>query len=107
MPHFVIECSDNVILQKTPEEIMQAVYEVAEATGLFTKNDIKVRLTPYSHYKLGESKTAFIHVFGHIMQGRTVGQRADLSRKIIEKLDGMFPGIAILSINISEFEKAT
>jgi 5-carboxymethyl-2-hydroxymuconate isomerase len=30
MPHFIIECSQNVIEQESPEAIMQAVYDVAE-----------------------------------------------------------------------------
>ncbi len=86
---------------------MQAIYEVAEATGLFAENDIKVRINPYTYYKLGNTKKDFIHIFGNIMEGRNVEQKADLSRKIIEKLNQMFPHISILSINIREFEKAT
>jgi hypothetical protein len=31
MPHFIIDCSEHVIQQKSPDEIMQAVYDVAEA----------------------------------------------------------------------------
>jgi 5-carboxymethyl-2-hydroxymuconate isomerase len=107
MPHFIIDCSENIILQKNPAELMQIVYATAEATGLFARNDIKVRLNPYKYYKLGEAKTDFIHIFAHIMQGRSVEQRADLSRKIIERLKLEFPEIAILSMNVSEFEKAT
>jgi 5-carboxymethyl-2-hydroxymuconate isomerase len=107
MPHFVIECSENIISIKTPEEIMQAVYDVAEATGLFAKNDIKIRLNPYKHYKLGETKKDFIHIFGNIMEGRTIEQKANLSRKIIESLNQLFPNISMLSINIRDFEMAT
>jgi 5-carboxymethyl-2-hydroxymuconate isomerase len=107
MPHFVIECSDDIINQKTPEEIMQAVYDAAEATDLFAKNDIKVRISPYKYYKLGETKKDFIHIFGNIMEGRSTEQKANLSRKIIEQLNQMFPDISILSINIREFEKET
>ena len=107
MPHFIIECSENLLVQKRPEEIMQAVYDTAEATGLFAVNDIKVRIRPYALYRLGNDKTGFLHVFGHIMEGRTTEQKADLSRKIIEKLNLLFPGISILSMNVSEFEKAT
>ena len=62
MPHFVIECSDNILKQNTPEDIMLAVYEVADATGLFVENDIKVRLQPYKHYKLGHTKNDFIRI---------------------------------------------
>ena len=107
MPHFIIECSENILSQRSPDEIMQAVYETAEATGLFAENDMKVRLKSYQHYKLGETKKDFIHIFAHIMEGRSVEQRAELSRKIIEKLSEMFPEISILSMNVSEFEKAT
>ena len=86
---------------------MQAVYDVAEASGLFVANDIKVRLRPYQYFKLGEDKKDFMHIFGNIMEGRSTEQKANLSRKIIERLNEMFPDLSILSINIREFEKAT
>ena len=107
MPHFIIDCSENIIEQESPEAIMQAVHDVANATGLFAVNDIKVRLRPYQHFKLGKGKRDFIHIFGFIMEGRSTEQKENLSRRIIERLNEMFPAIAILSINISEFEKAT
>jgi 5-carboxymethyl-2-hydroxymuconate isomerase len=107
MPHFIIECSEDVLTIKTPGEIMQAVYEVAEATGLFAKNDIKVRLNPYKYYKLGETKKNFVHIFGNIMEGRSTEQKAILSKKIIERLNHLLPDVSILSINIREFEMAT
>lgn len=107
MPHFIIDCSENVIQQKSPDEIMQAVYDAAEATGLFAANDIKVRLRPYQYFKLGEDKKDFIHIFGNIMEGRSTEQKANLSKKIVERLNEMFPNLSILSINIREFEKAT
>jgi 5-carboxymethyl-2-hydroxymuconate isomerase len=107
MPHFIIDCSESIIQQKSPDEIMQAVYDVAEASGLFAENDIKVRLRPFQYFKLGKNKKDFIHIFGNIMEGRTTEQKADLSQKIMERLNEMFPDISILSINIREFEKAT
>lgn len=107
MPHFIIDCSESVIQQKSPDEIMQAVYDVAEASGLFAEDDIKVRLRPYQYFKLGKNKKDFIHIFGNIMEGRNAEEKANLSKKIIERLNEMFPDISILSINIREFEKAT
>jgi 5-carboxymethyl-2-hydroxymuconate isomerase len=86
---------------------MQAVYNAAAATGLFASSDIKVRLRPYLYFKLGEDKKDFIHVFGHIMEGRSTEQKADLSRRIMEGLDEMFPDVSILSMNVSDFERAT
>ena len=107
MPHFTIDCSEKIIAIKDPEEIMQAVYDTADATGLFAKNDIKVRIKPYKYYKLGETKKDFLHIFGNVMEGRSTEQKANLSRKIIERLNQMLPDISILSINIREFEMAT
>lgn len=107
MPHFIIDCSEDILTKTSPEEIMQAVYDTAEANGLFAKNDVKVRLNPYKYYKLGDGKTSFIHIFSYIMEGRSVEQKADLSKKIIERLNQMFPDISILSMNIKEFELAT
>ena len=107
MPHFIIDCSENIFEQKSPEEIMQAVYDAAEAAELFAVNDIKVRLRPFQYFKLGAGKKDFIHIFGYVMEGRSIEQKANLSRKIIDRLNKMLPDISILSINISEFEKAT
>lgn len=107
MPHFIIDCSENIIRQKSPDEVMQAVYDVAKATGLFAANDIKVRLQPYQYVKLGTGKKDFIHIFGNIMEGRSTEQKANISKKIIERLNEIFPDVSILSINIHEFEKAT
>ena len=86
---------------------MQAVYTEAEATGLFAANDIKVRLRPFQFFKLGEGKSAFLHIFGNVMEGRNTEQKANLSRKIIERLREMFPDVSILSISLGEFEEAT
>lgn len=107
MPHFIIDCSETIIQQKSPDEIMQAVYDVAEQSGLFAENDIKVRLRPFQYFKLGKNKKDFIHIFANIMEGRSTDQKAELSQKIIERLNEMFPEISILSMNIREFEKAT
>ncbi len=107
MPHFVIDCSEHIISLKAPEEIMHAVYENAASTGLFAEGDIKVRINPFKYFKLGDTKEDFIHIFGNIMEGRSIAQKADLSNKIISRLTIMFPAVPIISMNIREFEKAT
>ncbi|HCN47754.1 MAG TPA: 5-carboxymethyl-2-hydroxymuconate isomerase [Chryseobacterium sp.] len=107
MPHFIVECSHDILLQKTPDEILDTIYETADATGLFAPNDIKVRLQPYQYFRLGNGKKNFLHVFGYIMEGRTTEQKADLSKQISIKLTELLPKISFLSVNISEFEMAT
>jgi 5-carboxymethyl-2-hydroxymuconate isomerase len=107
MPHFVIDCSENILNLKSPQEIMQAVYDTAESTGLFTPGDIKVRINPFQYYNVGNTTDDFIHIFANIMEGRTIAQKSNLSNKIVSQLKLLFPEVPILSINIRDFEKAT
>ncbi|NLR58244.1 5-carboxymethyl-2-hydroxymuconate Delta-isomerase [Chitinophaga polysaccharea] len=107
MPHFVIECSNNVLGLQSPERIMDTVYQAAESTGLFAKNDIKVRLNAFTHYKLGDGKDSFLHIFASIMGGRTKEQKSHLSSAIIEQLAPLLPEVSFLSINVDDFDPDT
>lgn len=110
MPHFIIECSKNVIETESPERILQEVYDCAASSGLFASEGvggIKVRINSYDHFLTVGTKDDFIHVFGNIMEGRTVEQKSTLSNLIVSKLKSLFPDVPIISMNIREFEKAT
>jgi 5-carboxymethyl-2-hydroxymuconate isomerase len=107
MPHFVIDCSEQIIKLETPENIIQKVYDTAKSTGLFTPEDIKVRISPFQYYTTGNTSNNFIHVFANIMQGRNIEQKANLSKQMVLELKAMFPKVPIISINIRDFEKAT
>ncbi|MEI7802259.1 MAG: 5-carboxymethyl-2-hydroxymuconate Delta-isomerase [Bacteroidota bacterium] len=108
-PHFIIDCSENILQLKTAEDILRTVHDTADSTGLFKPGDIKVRIRPFApdFFTVGNTKSDFIHVFGNIMEERTTEQKADLSKRIITKLKSMFPDVPVISINIREFEKAT
>ncbi|QSE98811.1 5-carboxymethyl-2-hydroxymuconate Delta-isomerase [Fulvivirga lutea] len=105
MPHFIIDCSENVLNQESPERIMQKVYDTADSSSLFAKGDIKVRINPFKHYNIGESE-AFLNVFGNIMEGRTDEQKLKLSESIVAALKNMLPNVPFISMNVRDFEKA-
>ncbi len=107
MPHFVIDCSENIIQLKSPKAVMQKVFDTAESTHLFDQKDIKVRMNPFTHYNNGNTSDDFIHIFANIMEGRTTSQKRDLSEKMVRELKKLFPNVPIISINIRDFEKAT
>jgi len=107
MPHFVVDCSQGILRQHSEEAILARLHHAANSTGLFEEADIKVRVHPFSVYAVGGKKEDFIHVFSHIMQGRTTEQRADLSRKMVGELADMFPTLRRIAMNVAEFEKAT
>ena len=107
MPHFTVDCSENILELKDPKEILDEVFESAFSTGLFSKDAIKVRLNPFKYSLVLGGNSDFIHVFGNIMEGRTTEQKADLSRKIVSKLNQLFPEVPIISMNIRDLEKSS
>ena len=108
MPHFVIDCSENILNLNEPENTLLSVHKVAVNSGLFDEEDIKVRFNCFKeHYLVGGKKDDFIHVFANIMEGRTTEQKATLSKEIISQLKVVFPSVDFIAINIRDFEKAT
>ena len=107
MPHFVLDCSENILRLHPPMIIIEEVFKLAKSTGLFAEKDIKVRLNPFQYFTTGGSPDDFIHVFANIMEGRNTEQKKHLSDTIVTRLKEMFPEVPILSINIRDFEKAT
>ncbi|MEM6361744.1 MAG: 5-carboxymethyl-2-hydroxymuconate Delta-isomerase [Bacteroidota bacterium] len=107
MPHFVIDCSENILSLRSPEDLIQQVYDTADSINLFDAGDVKVRINPFKFYTVGNSKNDFIHIFANIMEGRTTEQKRNLSNKIITQLKQMFPDVPVISMNIRDFEKST
>ncbi len=83
MPHFVVDCAQSILLLQSEEQIIDRVFRVANESGLFEENDIKIRVNPFAVYAVGRKREEFIHVFAHIMEGRSIEQRSGLSRSIV------------------------
>ena len=107
MPHFVLDCSESVLEIHPEEQIIQQVHNVTNSTQLFNEGDINVRVNIYKQYLVGNKKEDFIRVFANIMEGRSVEQKADLSKKVVQRLAFMFPNVSNIGMSVSEFEKAT
>ena len=80
---------------------------MANASGLFEESDIKVRVNPFDTYAAGGGRDDFIHTFAWIMEGRSIEQRAALSKAIVTELATMFPRLSRIAVNVAEFERAT
>ena len=110
MPHFVVDCSDSVLALVGPDALMRTVYEAAEATGLFRPTGvrgIKVRLRPYEHALNVDGREPFVHVFAHVMGGRTPEQKRLLAERVVGALTALLPTVEIVSMNVYEFDPAT
>ncbi|MEN2488288.1 5-carboxymethyl-2-hydroxymuconate Delta-isomerase [Flavobacterium sp. B11] len=106
MPHFIIDCSENVLRRLAADEIIQGVFDAALSTDLFTASEIKVRINPFTNYNNGNTLDDFIHVFGYIMEGRNDEQKGNLSKVIVTKLNDLLPEVSVISMNVQEFEKS-
>ncbi|MFK5976542.1 MAG: 5-carboxymethyl-2-hydroxymuconate isomerase [Sulfurovum sp.] len=107
MPHFIIDCSENILKLYKQDEIIKQVHISAVFTKLFHKNDIKVRINTFKDYTTGDKKEDFIHVFANIMEGRTIKQKLNLSKTIVKDLSLIFPLVPHIGTNVIEFERAT
>ena len=47
MPHFVIDCSKDILEIHDPKSVALQVHNDANDSGLFEEDDIKVRLNPF------------------------------------------------------------
>lgn len=103
MPHFIIDCSANILAMSSEPEVLKMVIYAARTTKLFSKNDIKVRVNPYTRYDVGGSTKDFIHVFGYILQGRTEDQKAMLAKNLVKALTSMFPYVENIAASVEEF----
>jgi 5-carboxymethyl-2-hydroxymuconate isomerase len=103
MPHFIVDCSVNILSNVSKSEILKAVHDSTYASGLFLKEEIKVRVNQYNEFSVGGSKTDFIHVFGYILEGRTGEQKANLSKDVVKVLTVICPTIQFIAMSVDEF----
>ena len=107
MPHCIIDCSRTIEKHASLDDIIKAVHDAADKTGLFGQGDIKVRVNRFEHYTVGGTSDDFLHMIAYIMGGRTMEQRQNLSRQIIMALKGLLPDVRVISIDVREIERAT
>ena len=107
MPHFEVDCSANITSTYDEAEIVQQVHNAANASGLFGEKNIQVRLKLVKHYSVGNEQVDFITIFANILEGRTVEQKADLSKTVVKHLSEQFPDVANIAINIRDIQKGT
>lgn len=107
MPHFIVECTERTIPDDQMDLVISVVHELAIESDLFNEADVKIRIRRTDNGWVGGEDQEFIHVFCHIMEGRSIEQRKTLSNSLVEGLANMFPQVSAVAANIYEFEKAT
>ena len=106
MPHAIVEFSPLSEIGVSESDLLDAVFDGMQASGLFGTQDIKVRSHPASMIRNGSDNFSFIHIQLRIMPGRTVEQKADLSERVRANVCDM-PGQArSTSVEVVDIDRA-
>ena len=107
MPHFTVDCSENVFSLMEPQSLAKAVHEAALSTELFAEANIQVKVRASAGYLVGGKKEDFISVFASILEGRTTEQKSALSKAVVTKLYGLLPQVPHIHTNVTDLQKGT
>ncbi|HIO96626.1 MAG TPA: 5-carboxymethyl-2-hydroxymuconate Delta-isomerase [Leucothrix sp.] len=106
MPHCIIEYSQDLDKELGSMLMVDAAHQGALASGLFEESHIKSRALAYQYYKTGVNDLRFIHITAKILSGRTIEQKADLSRKILAQFEALIrdKGLSKVYITVEVYD---
>ena len=106
MPHAIVEFSPLSEIGISEADLLDAVFDGMQASGLFGTEDIKVRSHPTSMTRNGSDNFSFIHIQLRIMPGRTVEQKVDLSERVRANVCAMSGQARSTSVEVVDIDRA-
>jgi 5-carboxymethyl-2-hydroxymuconate isomerase len=107
MPHLIIEYSSGLDKRGDVKKLMRTVYDAAVASEVMDPADIKVRATPFSHYRLHNSQDSFVHTTCRLLAGRTPEQKIKLAELIRKNMADLMPNVYSISVEIVDMDPAS
>lgn len=107
MPHFNVECSENVLSQLDAQSLAEAVHRAALSTELFAEDNIQIKVKACDGYFIGGKRQDFVSVFASILGGRSAEQKTALSKAVVLKLCELLPAVDRIHVNVTELQKGT
>jgi len=105
MPHIIIEYADDIISSQGAKLMADAIFVVAEESGMFAPQNIKVRAVPITVYHLGLEGEGFIHVQCRIHAGRTTETKKQLTASIIKALQDLSIEAAVMTAEVIDMDR--
>ena len=107
VPHCIIEYAKEFESDIAPSAFIKAVHQGAVASTLFDESHIKTRTHAVEHYQVGTDDSRFIHITAHILSGRSVEQKAQLSAHILSQLQALALTAVVITVQICDIERDT
>ena len=107
MPHCIIDCPASLARRVGEQVLLKTVHDAIDASGLFKKGDIKVRLNGFEHYRCGDTQDDFVHVALYLFAGRSTEQKHALASSTLAALVVLFPEVEALSMDVRDMPRAT
>jgi 5-carboxymethyl-2-hydroxymuconate isomerase len=105
MPQLIIEHSNALLNDMDIKDALQITLDCCGRMDFINKDDIKVRLLPYSHCVAGDGRTCFIHVTVYLLDGRPDALKEILSRALLEDLAERFSAAQSISVDIRDMNR--
>ena len=104
MPHLVIEYSNDIVSEASPEKLIEASWEGAKASNLFEANRIKVRGKEFDNYLVGGVKAPFVHTTVYLISGRSLEQKKDLAEAIYSRQKALLNSVKSLTVDVRDLD---
>jgi len=107
MPHFIIEYTNALPGEHDIADAMRIALDCGASSGFIEKENIKVRMVPYTHVLFGDDRTSFMHLTLYLLAGRTDAQKEALSISLRDALNSRFPKVESISIDVRDMNPAS
>jgi len=105
MPHIMIEFSQDKLEALQPQVLVEKAFETVKLTGLFTSENIKVRLHPVEFYQLGLKDSGFVHIICRIHAGKTELQKSKLTQDLLKAISESLNGGWVITVEVIEMDR--
>lgn len=106
MPNFILESNAGLLDAGQKKEAIRAIHDTAMASGLFRQQDIKVRIREYAESLVAGEPGDFLHVFAHMLEGRSDEQKTALARAVVTTLKALHPEVPSISIHTRDVSRS-
>lgn len=107
MPHVIIEYAKDLANDSQLEALLNVVHQAVSDSHLFEVDNIKTRMIPVTHYRVGRDAGKFIHVQLRIHQGRNENQKRTLTHAILKAIQTQKLTVTVVTVEVVDMDRVS